>query len=731
MKTFVRRSVFFALIGLILSPLALAYASSSPADSVHFCQLIDYEQWRRDHPRPAGKRLANLDVGPPRTVRLIYFLPNDRPFRQEVVDLMKVRIREVQTFYADQMQAHGYGNITFRFETDAQGEPLVHRVDGQYSDRHYLGGFGNDMREEIEQRFHLERNIYLIVLDNSTNLIGNVGGAGGRTGKNGGFALVPGNAHFVTVAHELGHAFGLEHDWRDDAYIMSYGPRPNRLSACAAEFLTMHPHFNFEIPLEEGSPPTIELISPRTYPAGSKSVPIQLKVVDSQGLHQVILYSIGGRGSRTSVKACRGLSGERDAVVEFEYDGVIPSVFGSSYSSSLSDLVTHLFSAQVVDLEGNEVWTDLSLVEASPYLIAILEGHTREHWVWVNSLSFSPDGALLASGAADGTVILWDVATQERIATLQGYGLSVSFSPDGTTLASAGWSGTIILWDVRTQERITTLEGPPYLVRSLSFSPDGALLAYGNSEGTIILWEVATRERIATLQGHRSEIHSVSFSPDGTLLASGSDYTVKLWEVATRERIATLQGHRSVVASVSFSSDGTLLASAPVLQDGMVELWEVATRERIATLQGHTDGARSVSFSASDGALLATGGWDGKVILWDVLKKEKIVAFGHTGEVHSVSVSLDGTTLAAGGGDGTILLWDISKWMRPYSFALESISGDGQEGPASTQLARPFVVSVLDQNGSAFAGSVVTFFGYRWWRDALNYHGHHRCQRSS
>ena len=84
MKTLVFHSAVLALIGLVLSPLAVAHASSSPADSVHFCQLIDFEQWRRDHPRPAGKRLA-LNVGEPRTVRMIYFLPNDRPFRQEVV----------------------------------------------------------------------------------------------------------------------------------------------------------------------------------------------------------------------------------------------------------------------------------------------------------------------------------------------------------------------------------------------------------------------------------------------------------------------------------------------------------------------------------------------------------------------------------------------------------------------------------------------------------------------
>ena len=128
MKTLVRRrSALFALIGLMLSPLAVAHASPS----------FDYEQWRREHPRPAGKALA-LDVGEPRTVRMIYFLPNDRPYRAEVVDSMKVMIRRAQTFYAEQMQAHGYGNSTFRFETDAQGEPQVHRVDGRHAKKHYF-----------------------------------------------------------------------------------------------------------------------------------------------------------------------------------------------------------------------------------------------------------------------------------------------------------------------------------------------------------------------------------------------------------------------------------------------------------------------------------------------------------------------------------------------------------------------------------------------------------------
>ena len=705
MKTLVFHSAFLALIGLVLSPLAVAYASPSPADSMHFCQLIDYEQWRRDHPRPAGKRLA-LNVGEPRTVRMIYFLPNDRPFRQEVVDSMKAVIRQVQTFYAEQMQAHGYGDKTFRFETDAQGEPLVHRVDGRHPDSHYVNTYGGAMIDELEKVFDFYANIYNIILD------GGYRGAGGELGKIGGSAWLSsgyiGNtahgSYAGATAHEIGHAFGLHHDWRDDAYIMSYGPRPDRLSACAAEFLSMHPYFNPEIPTKEGPPPTIELISPRTYPAGSGSVPIQLKVADSQGLHQVILVASAEPGGIT-VRACRGLSGERDAVVEFEYDGDIPSAYGSSSVSSLSDLVAHPLVFQVVDLEGNMAWTNFMLVEVSPHLIATLEGHTEG----VASVAFSPDGTLLASGSWNDTVKLWDVSTERQIATLPSTEPSlVAFSPDGKTLAVGTWDNTVELWDVATQERIATLGHRAVVFYTVSFSPDGKTLAVGTWDNTVELWDVATQERIATL-GHEAVVNAVSFSPDGTLLASGSrDNTVKLWDVATRERIATL-GHGAEVDAVSFSPDGTLLASGS--GDGTVKLWDVATRDQIAILKHHTNGwynggATSASFSASDGALLATKGGSGTVILWDVLTREKIVTFWHTYEIASMSFSPDGTTLAAGGVDGTILLWDISGRTGTRPFALKIISGDGQEGSASTQLAEPFVVSVVDQDGSPLAGAV-------------------------
>ncbi|MDE2997522.1 MAG: hypothetical protein OXU79_00415 [Gemmatimonadota bacterium] len=713
MKRPVLHLFLLVLVGTLAPTLSSIHASS-PAASVHSCSVFDHEQWRREHPLPAAKVAADLNVGNPRTIRMIYFLPGDRPFRQEVFDLIKVRIRQAQSFFADQMESHGFGKLKLRVETDARGEPLVHRVDGQHPNSHYLVNT-HVVYDEIDLTFDLRRNVYLVVIDNSIDAIGTgggrrVAGTGGRRGKSGGNALVSGSLNFEIVAHELGHAFGMLHDFHDGSYMMSYGPGRSRLSACHAEFLAVHPYFDQNSPVEfepKDRLPTVRIISPRTFPEGSQSVTIQADVTDSDGLYQAFLFR------RTSpphaaagwleVNACRRMAGQRETTVEFEYDGTIPSAL----SSSLSNPVAHPIHLRVVDLAGNERTTSFVLAESSPHKVATLEVNGSG----VSSVAFSPKAPVLATGSLDRTIRIWHTETSTPIASLTGHKSfinSVAFSPDGATLASGSADRTVRLWDLSTRSEIGRLLGHEKGVSSVAFSAsDNRVLASGSDDGAVILWDFATRKPIFTLNGHDSGVNSVAFSRDGAILASGSrDATVVLWDVASGRQTATLEGHASGVSSVVFSPDGGSIASGS--WDDRVILWDAETRNQVETLEGHNGAVNSVSFAAG-GALLASGDRNGSVILWDVLAGEKITTFGYPGDVLSVSFSAGGALLGAGGRDGGVSLWDISDWSGPRPAALKIVSGNGQEGPAGEALARPLVVEVRDQHGELLPDAAVTF----------------------
>ena len=695
---------------------AVARASPAPSDSVLNCVVLDPEAWLREQPVGAGKVASERNVGEPRTVRMIYFLPTDRPYRQAVVDTMKARMVRLQAWYGQQMESHGYGYMTFRYEADEDGEPVVHRLDGEHADRYYDNRMTETVQREVRDAYDPANVVLFIVIDNRFgDSLGPFGAPAGRAagGKDGGRVYVPGGVSFSTAAHELAHAFGMHwHDSRDPAHILSIGHGMDRLSSCSAGFLSVHPFFNAEVPLETDwdARPTVELLSPLWYEEGSQSITVRLKLEAPHGLHQLFMLisdPIGG-SLVLKLKACRTLSGGKEAVIEYEYDGVVP---GRRTITSLSDPPSHFIGFLAIDKKGDYGYEGWTFGQRSPYHLATLEGHTK----FVLRLAMSPDGTTLASGSGDSTIKLWDTKTYEEMATLRGSDSdiwSLAFSPDGSMLAAGTFRGWITLWDVASRERTGTLAGHTGWTRALAFSPDGALLISGafSDEDKMKVWDVATGELAGVLKGHTASIHQLLFSPDGSILASASyDYSIGLWDVAARKaRYKLVRPGGRGINSIAFSPDGRVLA-ATAGAEGLIALWDVATRNNIADLpMVHSPTVNVLTFSP-DGEVLASGGPEGTVILRNAATGKVYERLPHTGSISSLAYWHDGSVLAASTYSGKIELWDTSEWVRRRPIQVRTVSGDGQQGAAGAPLGVPFVVSVRDEHGDPFPGIPVLF----------------------
>jgi WD40 repeat protein len=148
--------------------------------------------------------------------------------------------------------------------------------------------------------------------------------------------------------------------------------------------------------------------------------------------------------------------------------------------------------------------------------------------------------------------------------------VSLTFSPDGAVLASGHLSYTVRLWDTRTGRLLRTLSTHGDSVGSLAFSPDGKMLAVGTDYQELVeLWDVQRGKMKRRLVGHSNEIRSVAFSPNGRVLASASaDGTVKLWYLRTGELLVTLlvlppaQPGQPSTDWIAFTPDGYYFGSA-------------------------------------------------------------------------------------------------------------------------------------------------------------------------
>ena len=655
---------------------SVAAAASQPSagNDIHYCAVIDSQsntQYSDQFPdrNYARSAAASVSSGEPRRVRMIYFLPNDRPYRTEIVQQIKDGIRKIQTFYAEQMEVHGYGAITFHVETDSQGEPMVHRVDGRHPNRRYLDETDDTVFAEIGERFDFSANIYLIFIDNSINAINigdnNFAGVGDRGSKNSGYALIAGGFNRGLVTHELGHAFGLQHDFSNNAYIMSYGRRPNQLSSCSAKFLSAHAYFNPDTSIAERHPPAIKILSSPQYPAGSGSTPVQLRVTDAEGLHQVVLC-VRTRGFHEAagymeVKACREVDGRRDATVTFDYNGVIPS----NRSTSLSHPLAHPIRVEVIDMNGNMRRADFVLFSDTLQPLSKISGDNQRGLPNTPlDIPFIVETRYVADGSAHR-----DVPVKFTV-TAGGGKLSVKY----------------IKTDKHGRARSTLTLGPNPGTNTVEVSASGFTATFNAvAEAAVDIPDPNLRAAIesALRVAPGTPIAPVQMETLTSLEERGTKIRdLTALELATNLSNLVLVGNS--IADVSVLSSLSNLTKLNLGNNAISDLSPVTGLTNLTELHLRNNNISDISPLLENTGL---GSGDTVDLRGNPLNYQPIYTHIPTLQSRGVTVEFDNRTPAP-----------------PLK-----ISGDNQQGTLSTALNQPFVVEVQDGTHTPFEGAPVTF----------------------
>lgn len=187
------------------------------------------------------------------------------------------------------------------------------------------------------------------------------------------------------------------------------------------------------------------------------------------------------------------------------------------------------------------------------------------------------------------------------------------------------------------------------------------LLLSSSMDGTIRLWNLDTWLCLCQFKGHSGPVWKVQWGPHGHYFASGGrDKVLRIWAQDQMTSLRDCVGHNDNISAITWHPNGAYVFSASDRTDKSIRMWSVVTGDCVRVFAGHIDDISALE-CAPNGKILASADWGGNILFWD-LEQGKLIkrSRGHakTG-IMSMSFSVESSVLASGGLDGTVRVWDV------------------------------------------------------------------------
>jgi WD40 repeat protein len=311
-------------------------------------------------------------------------------------------------------------------------------------------------------------------------------------------------------------------------------------------------------------------------------------------------------------------------------------------------------------------------IQAQPTLptMAKLMFTFTAHQQIVRSVSWSPDGTMLVSGADDTQVLVWNTngSVQQHIP----HGAPVhalAWSPDGKQLVT-GAANQVAFFNPLTGAvlaRSTTQHVG--MVTSLAWALHNQMqVVSGAADMRAIVWNPTNHQPKTNFMRHTAPIEAVTWAADGQTVASSSQGGfVRIWNAASAQELHAPYINAPVsLRAIAFAPTGAQLAVGG--DDGVVRLWNGLTCQKQVMgtrcldvpmrLQASKQAIRTVAWSP-DARFLAIGGNDGTFSLWYPMQSQKpLLSVKQTAAIHSIAWRADGTQIAVAAGN-IVTLWKL------------------------------------------------------------------------